>query len=165
MFLCNWFWFVLQNVAKGQCLAWVRDAWLWRRALTLRSVMNNKNSWTLRNLIGISDVKFSNWHLSVSDPFIIRFIHYTSGRSPFLIHLTSVLSVKHPVEVRWWGYLPDLQRMYNGHVTDTKRKRNGRVPYKTDDYRTFNGHFIRWTSVQNFEHAKKFLPDRTEVDG
>ena len=154
MFLCDWFWFVLQNAAKGQCLAWIRAAWLWRRALTLRSI---KNSWTLRNLIGISDAKFS------------------IGIYPFQIRSSSVLSVIRPVEVRWWIYLPDLQQMYNGHVTDTKRKRNGRIPYKTDVQRTFypldvRSKFWTWSKFSTGQNGRQRIKrtingHATDTDG
>ena len=126
MFLCNWFWFVLQNAVKGQYLVWIRAARLWRHALTLRSIMNNKSSLTLRILNGISDATFSVGIF----PFQIHsssiFIHYTSCKSPF--HIRSI-SIRHLLEVCWWIYLPDLQRMYN----DTLWIQNGN---EMDEYRT-----------------------------
>ena len=54
---------------------------MWRRALTLRLIMNNNNSWTLKNLIDISNAKF----------FISIY--------PFQIRSSSVLSLIHLVEV------------------------------------------------------------------
>ena len=65
---------------------------------------------------------------------------------PFRICSSSFIC---PVDVRWWIPPTDLQRTNNGYKTETERTST----VKTDAYRTFNGHFIRLTSVQSFEHA------------
>ena len=74
-----------------------------------------------------------NWHLSILHPVVIRFIRYPSVN----IRFTSVLSVRRPVDIRWWIGLPDLQRMHNGYVTDTKRTSTVQNGCLTDVQRTF----------------------------
>ena len=118
--------------------------------------MNNKNSWNLRNLIGISDTKFSIgiYPFQIRSSAVLSVIRLVEVRFTFVQHLF------YPLEVRWWVYLPDLQRMYNGHVTDTKRK-------ETDENRTKLWTCLKFSTGQNGRRriTRTLNGHATDMDG
>lgn len=98
-----------------------------------------------------------NLHLSVSHSVRIRCIRHRSGYVCF----TSIYQPVYPSYVRWWVDLPNLKRIYNIQVMNTKRKRD--EYRKNPEFSVDTSSFARKLNIhQIFHRTERRLTNKTD---